>query len=29
MLAKPLAMTVGGAIWLAFGLILCFYGYVR
>jgi hypothetical protein len=27
MLAKPLAMTVGGAIWLAIGALLCIFGY--
>ena len=29
MLDKPMAMTVGGAIWAAIGLIFCFYGYIR
>jgi hypothetical protein len=29
MLRKPTAMTVGGAIWLAIGLVLCFFGYFR
>jgi hypothetical protein len=29
MLAKPMAMTLGGIAWLAFGAVLCFFGYVR
>ena len=29
MLAKPVTMTVGGALWLAFGAVLCFFGYFR
>jgi uncharacterized protein YjeT (DUF2065 family) len=29
MLRKPLAMQIGGAIWLAVGALLCFFGYVR
>jgi hypothetical protein len=29
MLDKPLAMTIGGAVWLLIGAILCFYGYFR
>jgi hypothetical protein len=29
MLDKPLAMMIGGAVWLVIGLILCFYGYFR
>jgi hypothetical protein len=29
MLDKPLAMTVGGAIWLAIGALLTFFGYFR
>ena len=29
MLNKPLAMTIGGAVWAAIGLIFCFYGYIR
>jgi hypothetical protein len=29
MLDKPGAMTIGGAIWLGIGLLLCFFGYVR
>jgi hypothetical protein len=29
MLRKPMAMNIGGAIWLAIGVLLCFFGYVR
>ena len=29
MLAKPPAMQIGGAVWLAIGALLCFFGYVR
>ncbi len=29
MLDKPMAMTVGGAIWIAIGSLLCFFGYFR
>ena len=29
MLDKPIALTIGGAIWLAIGAILCFFGYLR
>jgi hypothetical protein len=29
MLAKPRAMHIGGAAWLALGALLCFFGYVR
>jgi uncharacterized protein YjeT (DUF2065 family) len=29
MLRKPTAMTIGGAIWLAVGAVLCFFGYFR
>jgi hypothetical protein len=29
MLGKPMAMQIGGAIWLAIGALLCFFGYVR
>jgi hypothetical protein len=29
MIGKPMAMIVGGAVWLAFGIVLCFFGYLR
>jgi hypothetical protein len=29
MLAKPVAMTIGGGVWLALGAALCFFGYFR
>ena len=29
MLDKPVAMSVGAAIWLVIGAVLCFFGYVR
>jgi hypothetical protein len=29
MLDKPTAMTVGGAIWVAIGVLFCFFGYIR
>jgi len=29
MLRKPMTMTIGGAIWLAVGTVLCFFGYFR
>jgi hypothetical protein len=29
MVGKPMAMQIGGAIWLAIGALLCFFGYVR
>jgi hypothetical protein len=29
MLDKPEVLTIGGVIWLAIGLLLCFFGYVR
>ena len=29
MLDKPMTMTVGGAIWIAIGVLLCFFGYFR
>jgi hypothetical protein len=29
MLAKPAAMTIGGIVWLALGVTLCFFGYFR
>ena len=29
MLDKPMAMTIGGAAWLAIGALLCFFGYFR
>jgi hypothetical protein len=29
MLGKPMALTIGGAAWLAVGAALCFFGYFR
>lgn len=29
MLDKPMAMSVGGAVWLLLGALLCFFGYFR
>ena len=29
MIGKPLAMTIGGGVWLAAGALLCFFGYFR
>jgi hypothetical protein len=29
MLDKPIAMTVGGSVWLVIGVLLCFFGYFR
>jgi hypothetical protein len=29
MLRKPMTMTIGGAVWLAIGAVLCFFGYFR
>ncbi len=29
MLDKPTAMSIGGAIWVAIGALLCFFGYIR
>jgi hypothetical protein len=29
MLDKPEVLTIGGFVWLAIGLLLCFFGYVR
>ena len=29
MLDKPMVMTLGGAIWLVIGALLCFFGYFR
>jgi hypothetical protein len=29
MLGRPLALQIGGAVWLAVGALLCFFGYFR
>jgi hypothetical protein len=29
MLDNPVAMTVGGGIWVAIGALFCFFGYIR
>jgi uncharacterized membrane protein len=29
MLDNPIAMTIGGAIWVVIGVLFCFFGYIR